>query len=81
MPDWGQVSRGGNMYGNPDLKPETSINYELGLHTGFGDNITTALTVFYNEFEDKITRYLPRESVYRRSEPVWLRSHHLRECG
>ncbi|MFV7760471.1 ligand-gated channel protein [Shewanella algae] len=56
VPDWGQVSRGGNMYGNPDLKPETSINYELGLHTGFGDNITTALTVFYNEFEDKITR-------------------------
>uniref|UniRef100_UPI003514B8E0 TonB-dependent receptor domain-containing protein n=1 Tax=Alloalcanivorax venustensis TaxID=172371 RepID=UPI003514B8E0 len=30
-PDWGQVSRGGDVYGNPDLEPETSVNKELGL--------------------------------------------------
>ncbi|HBS13732.1 MAG TPA: ligand-gated channel protein, partial [Alcanivorax sp.] len=29
-PDWGQVSRGGDVYGNPDLEPETSVNKELG---------------------------------------------------
>lgn len=54
-PDWGQISRGGNVYGNPDLEPETSRNYELGLRysaaaTQFG------FTVFHNDFEDKITR-------------------------
>lgn len=56
-PDWGQSSRGGNVYGNPDLKPETSLNQELGLHYASADGkLRSGLTVFHNEFEDKITR-------------------------
>lgn len=54
-PDWGQVSRGGDIYGNADLKPETSLNKELALlYTG--DRINGSLTVFHNDFDDKITR-------------------------
>ncbi|KAG1390172.1 hypothetical protein G6F58_013072 [Rhizopus delemar] len=30
---WGQVSRGGNMYGNPDLTPEKSVTEEIGILT------------------------------------------------
>lgn len=56
VPDWGQVSRGGNMYGNPDLEPETSVNYELGLYSDLTESITASAGVFYNEFKDKITR-------------------------
>ncbi|KAF0807036.1 enterobactin receptor protein [Alcanivorax xiamenensis] len=55
-PDWGQVSRGGNIYGNPDLEPETSLNKELGLYFNAGRVLTASVTVFHNDFEDKITR-------------------------
>lgn len=54
--DWGQSSRGGNIYGNPDLKPETSLSKELGLLYNNGAGLSAGLTVFDNEFNDKITR-------------------------
>lgn len=40
-------------YGNPDLKPETSVNYELSLHheTGFTE---TSITPFFIQFQNKI---------------------------
>ena len=53
---WGQVSRGGNIYGNPDLNPETSLNYELGVYVDLNDGVSASATVFYNEFDDKISR-------------------------
>ncbi len=55
-PDWGQVSRGGNIYGNPDLEPETSVNQELGLYFNAGRALMANVTVFHNDFKDKITR-------------------------
>ncbi|OSP47016.1 ligand-gated channel protein [Vibrio cholerae] len=55
-PDWGQVSRGGNIYGNPDLKPETSVNKELSLMYSAGSGLAASLTAFHNDFKDKITR-------------------------
>lgn len=55
-PDWGQVSRGGNVYGNPDLQPETSLNKEVALlYTGL-EGIDASVTLFHNDFQDKITR-------------------------
>lgn len=54
-PDWGQTSRGGNIYGNPDLEPETSLNKEIGVYFS-ADDLLASLTVFHNDFEDKITR-------------------------
>lgn len=53
---WGQVSRGGNMYGNPDLTPEKSITEELGLIYDDGQGFNAGLTLFNNDFKDKITR-------------------------
>ncbi|MDI4668916.1 ligand-gated channel protein [Pseudoalteromonas shioyasakiensis] len=53
---WGQVSRGGNIYGNPDLSPEKSVNYEMGIYYDASRDLSLSSTVFYNEFEDKITR-------------------------
>ncbi|KAE8439511.1 ligand-gated channel protein [Vreelandella piezotolerans] len=55
-PDWGQVSRGGNIYGNPDLEPETSLNKEIALLYGNVAGLNGSLTLFHNDFEDKITR-------------------------
>ncbi|UYO73572.1 ligand-gated channel protein [Halomonas qinghailakensis] len=55
-PDWGQISRGGNIYGNPDLKPETSLNKEIALLYANEAGLNGSLTLFHNDFEDKITR-------------------------
>lgn len=54
--DWGQSSRGGDVYGNPDLEPETSINKEIALHFQGSDGFSAGITLFHNDFEDKISR-------------------------
>jgi outer membrane receptor for ferrienterochelin and colicins len=43
------------MFGNPDLKPETSTNYELSLLWDNRDNLAAGATVFYNDFKDKLS--------------------------
>ncbi|WP_136068157.1 ligand-gated channel protein [Modicisalibacter radicis] len=54
--DWGAISRGGTTYGNPDLEPETSLNKELALLYSTRGGLNAGITVFHNDFEDKITR-------------------------
>lgn len=54
--DWGQTSRGGDVYGNPDLEPETSVNKEVSLHYTVPGGLRSNVTLFHNDFEDKITR-------------------------
>lgn len=39
--------------GTPDLQPETSINYELAAYYN-GDTFSGNITLFYNDFKDKI---------------------------
>ena len=56
IPGWGQVSRGGNMYGNPDLKPEKSLSQEFGVMYDSLDGFSAGVTLFNNDFKDKITR-------------------------
>ncbi|MBA3981263.1 MAG: TonB-dependent receptor [Alcanivorax sp.] len=42
------------MVGSPDLQPETSINYELAAYFTNWDNFNGNITVFFNDFKDKI---------------------------
>lgn len=55
-PNWAQVSRSGNIYGNPDLEPETSVNSEVSINYQGDTGVSGSLTVFHNDFKDKITR-------------------------
>lgn len=42
--------------GNPDLEPETSTNYELGfVFDSQVRNLTSSMTLFHTQFEDKIS--------------------------
>ena len=55
LADWGQTSRGGTIYGNPDLEAETSLTYEAALLYG-SDRLMASLTAYQTDFKDKITR-------------------------
>ncbi|EOA8954609.1 TonB-dependent receptor [Vibrio harveyi] len=54
--DWVQESCNGKceVYGNADLKPESSVNTELGMYYSGVNDLNSSLTVFYNDFKDKI---------------------------
>lgn len=56
LPDWGQVSRGGTIYGNPALEAETSENVEIGLFYTFSDRLQVSATAYQTRFNDRITR-------------------------
>ena len=43
------------MFGNPDLKPESSTNYELSALWSNRNNLSAGATVFYNDFKDKLS--------------------------
>ncbi|PZU08013.1 TonB-dependent receptor [Sphingomonas sp.] len=53
--DWGQNSRGGTIYGNPDLKAETSRTIEASLLFE-GKAVQASLALYDTRFDDKITR-------------------------
>lgn len=56
LPDWGASSRGGNMYGNPNLQPEKTLTKEIALMYNSDGGLLAGITLFDNEFTDKITR-------------------------
>ncbi len=41
-------------FGNPDVNPQKSIQYELGLQQGFTDNLKIELTGYYKDVRDYI---------------------------
>ena len=43
------------MFGNPDLKPESSTNYELSAMWSNLSNLSAGATVFHNVFKDKLS--------------------------
>lgn len=44
----------GSFTGNPNLKPEESLSYELGADFGLGDRGTLAVTVYHNDVDNLI---------------------------
>ena len=42
------------VFGNPNLKPETSNNFELAAYFNNNDNFDANITAFYSQVEDKI---------------------------
>jgi len=55
--DFGSTSMGGVIIGNPDLKPETTRNVELGLnYSDPAGGLSGSLTVYRSKFQDKLLR-------------------------
>ncbi|NNG45269.1 TonB-dependent receptor [Pseudoalteromonas sp. NEC-BIFX-2020_002] len=57
--------------GTPDLQPETSVNYEVAAYFNGMDSFSGNITVFYNDFNDKIIRQdrLPNCEIAIADEP------------
>ena len=51
---WIQESRGGDIYGNPNLTPETTQNTEIAVYYSSDRDLEYSITAFHNDFEDKI---------------------------
>lgn len=55
--DFGSTSMGGVIIGNPDLKPEKTMNYEVGVsYVDRRAGISTSLTAYKSDFKDKLLR-------------------------
>jgi outer membrane receptor protein involved in Fe transport len=51
---WVQTGGFAGTFPNPNLKPEKTTSYEIGLRQQFGDRISADLTAFYKETKDLI---------------------------
>lgn len=70
-PNIGLPQRGGAYtWGNPDLKPEKSINSELGFYYDAGGNFTGNITFFNTDFDNKIANTGTRQLYYPNGSPV-----------
>ncbi len=58
-PNFGTSTQGGAaiMYGNSDLKPETSVTEELGIAYDHESGFSVSATLFNTEFKNKLTSY------------------------
>ena len=74
--EWGQITGGGQsngvIVGNPDLKPEKSINYEVSFNWDNNDNLNAGLTLFNSEFKDKITEIRNCDKPSGSGACLWL---------
>jgi outer membrane receptor protein involved in Fe transport len=50
-----QGGKGGSGFGNPDLKPQRTTMYEIGLQQQLSDNIGADLTLYYRDIRDWIS--------------------------
>jgi len=51
----GNISSGLPLLGNPELEPEQTIAYELGLSHLIGDDLRLNVTAFYKDYQDLVT--------------------------
>ncbi|WP_347254749.1 TonB-dependent receptor domain-containing protein [Leminorella grimontii] len=58
-PSYGTATQGGAgiIYGDPNLKPETSVNEEIGIAYDHESGFSAALTLFNTDFKNKLTSY------------------------
>ena len=54
-------------FGNPDLDPETTVSYEIGLQTQFTNNDVLTLTAYYKDIFDYVSTKQARVTTSRLS--------------
>jgi outer membrane receptor for ferrienterochelin and colicins len=54
--DFASTSRGGYVIGNPDLEPEKSVSYEVGLSYDRVAGLKASIVAYHTDFENKLER-------------------------
>ena len=61
----------GRTFGNPDLKPQQTVSYEIGLQQGFNDILAVNLTMFYKDIRNLLgTRIETIQPGYDEAYPL-----------
>jgi len=64
-PDWKVTTSGGTqgVFGNPDLKPQQTVMYELGLQQQLTEDLGVDVTGYYRDIRDWVTSSAPIPTV------------------
>ena len=54
----------GQFIGNPDLKPEHSTSYDVGIDQQFGDALSVQVALFKQDIEDEIDGFVPDPETF-----------------
>lgn len=52
--NFGQMANNGNVFGNPALAPQQTVDYEVGYQQAIGTKSSISISVFYREFRNLI---------------------------
>jgi outer membrane receptor protein involved in Fe transport len=63
----GDIESGLPLLGNPDLLPERTTSYELGVDHLIGENLRFDITAYYKDIEDLVTARTYRSPAYQTS--------------
>lgn len=69
--DWVSVSRGGNIHGNSNLDPETSVSEEINLIYNGQQGLQASLGLFNNDFKNKISAVTCPDSICSEGNNQW----------
>lgn len=69
-----QTFRGWSSYGNPDLKPKLSVNYEVGIQQNLWGTHLLDIVTYYNDRKDQISPVYIRSSTGSQSRSDELNS-------
>ena len=72
-----QTFRGWSSYGNPNLKPKLSVNYEVGIQQNLWDTHLLDIVTYYNDRMDQISSVYIKSSTGSQSRPDELNSTYI----
>lgn len=72
-----QTYNGWNSYGNPNLKPKLSVNYEVGLQRNLWDTHQLDIVTYYNDLKDQVSAIYIHSSTGSQNKPGDLKSTYL----
>ncbi|MBD3374129.1 TonB-dependent receptor [candidate division KSB1 bacterium] len=72
-----QTFNGWNSYGNPNLRPKLSVNYEVGVQRNLWDTHQLDIVTYYNDLKDQVSAIYIQSSTGSQNKPDDLKGTYL----
>ena len=72
-----QTYNGWGSYGNPNLKPKLSINYEVGVQQNLWDTHQLDIVTYYNDLKDQVSTVYIKSSTGSQNKPEELKGTYI----